>query len=168
MARHIYPSTTIWFKVENILHYWPVTSFWVWAFWDFQENHFKSCCWFYLVQDLTYYSQDYSNKKVFPLSAMISCCSLAIILNWSYDFHNLFLPVFICIASKYIFTLNGKHFFNPSLFAICFCLLFGGEFVTLAPSYQWYGSAQSAWVMMYFVATNLVFYFSFLKSIDLG
>ncbi|HPN71551.1 MAG TPA: hypothetical protein PLZ32_18620, partial [Saprospiraceae bacterium] len=25
------------------------------------------------------------NKKVFPLSAMISCCSLAIILNWSYD-----------------------------------------------------------------------------------
>ncbi len=101
------------------------------------------------------------NKKVFPLSAMISCCSLAIILNWSYDFHNLFLPVFICIASKYIFTLNGKHFFNPSLFAICFCLLFGGEYVTLAPSYQWYGSAQSAWVMMYFVATAGLLFFVF-------
>lgn len=100
-------------------------------------------------------------KKVFPLSAMISCCSLAILLNWSFDFINLFLPVFICIASKYIFTLNGKHFFNPSLFAICMCILIGGEYVTLAPSYQWYGTAESAWFMMYFVATAALLFFVF-------
>lgn len=101
------------------------------------------------------------NRKMFPLSAMISCCSLAILLNWSFDFHNLFLPVFVCIASKYLITLNGKHFFNPSLFAICFCVLLGGEYVTLAPSYQWYGTAESAWVMMYFVATAGLLFFVF-------
>lgn len=98
-------------------------------------------------------------KLVFPLSAMISCCSLAILLNWSYDFHYLFLPVFICIASKYILTYKGKHFFNPSLFAICICILFGGEYITLSPSYQWYGSAQSAWVMGIFVITGAIMLF---------
>lgn len=100
-------------------------------------------------------------RKVFPLSAMISCCSLAIILNWSFSWHNLLLPVFVCMASKYIFTLDGRHFFNPSLFAICFCILIGGEYVTLSPSYQWYGSADSAWFMMYFVATAALMLFVF-------
>ncbi len=100
-------------------------------------------------------------QKIFPLSAMVSCCSMAIILNWSYDFHNLFLPVFICIASKYIFTFNGKHFFNPSLFAIVFCILFGGEYITLSPSYQWYGSAESAWFMLYFMMTGVLLLFVF-------
>lgn len=100
-------------------------------------------------------------RKVFPLSAMISCCSLAILLNWSYDFHFLFLPVFICIASKYVFTINGKHFFNPSLFAICVCLLFGGEYITLSPSYQWYGTADSSWFMMYFITTAALMLFIF-------
>lgn len=41
-------------------------------------------------------------QKIFPLSAMISCCSMAIILNWSFDIYNLFLPLFVCITSKYI------------------------------------------------------------------
>lgn len=100
-------------------------------------------------------------RRVFPLSAMISCCSLAILLNWSYGIYNLFLPVFVCVAGKYVFTLNGRHFFNPSLFAICFCILLGGEYVTLAPSYQWYGTADSAWVMAYFVATGALLMFVF-------
>lgn len=100
-------------------------------------------------------------KKIFPLSAMISCSSLAILLNWSFDFHNLFVPVFICIVSKYIFTLNGRHFFNPSLFAIVVCILAGNEVVTLAPSYQWYGSAATAWMMTFFVATGALTMFVF-------
>jgi hypothetical protein len=100
-------------------------------------------------------------RKVFPLSAMVSCSSLAILLNWSFDFHFLFLPVFICIASKYIFTLDGKHFFNPSLFAICFCILFCGDFITLSPAYQWYGSAQSAWMMVWFVISGAFMLFVF-------
>lgn len=100
-------------------------------------------------------------RKVFPLSAMISCCSLAILLNWSYGMHNLWLPVFICIASKYLITLKGRHFFNPSLFAICVCILLGEEFVTLAPAYQWYGSAETAWLMGFFIVTGALFFFIF-------
>ncbi len=75
--------------------------------------------------------------------------------------HNLWLPVFICIASKYLITLRGKHFFNPSMFAICICILLGGEFVTLAPAYQWYGSAETAWMMGFFVVTGALFLFVF-------
>ncbi|MBK6265497.1 VCBS repeat-containing protein [Marivirga sp. S37H4] len=101
------------------------------------------------------------SRKIFPLSAMISCSSLALILNWSFGMHNLWLPVFICIASKYLITLNGKHFFNPSLFAICVCLILGEEFVTLAPAYQWYGSAETAWLMGFFIVTGALFLFVF-------
>jgi len=100
-------------------------------------------------------------RKIFPLSAMISCCSMAIILNWSFDIYNLFLPLFVCITSKYIFTLRGKHFFNPSLFAIVFCIVLGNEYITLSPSYQWYGSAQSAWFMLYFMMTGAFLLFVF-------
>lgn len=100
-------------------------------------------------------------KRIFPLSAMISCCSLALILNWSFGIHNLWLPVFICIASKYIITLKGGHFFNPSLLAICICLLIGEEYVTLAPAYQWYGSAETAWLMAFFIVTGALFLFVF-------
>ena len=103
----------------------------------------------------------FRQRKAFPLSAMISCCSLALILNWSYQAYNLMIPVFICMASKYIFTLRGKHFFNPSLFAIVFCILFTQEYITLAPSYQWYGSANTAWMMMWFVLTGALMLFVF-------
>ena len=101
------------------------------------------------------------SRKIFPLSAMISCSSLAILLNWSYGMHNLWLPVFICIASKYLITLRGRHFFNPSMFAICLCILLGGEFVTLAPAYQWYGSSETAWMMGFFIVTGAMFFFVF-------
>ena len=99
--------------------------------------------------------------KAFPLSAMISCCSLALILNWSYDASNLLLPVFVCMISKYVFTLNGRHFFNPSLFAIVFCILFADDFISLAPSYQWYGTANTAWMMMWFLLTGALMLFVF-------
>ena len=103
----------------------------------------------------------FKQRKVFPLSAMISCCSLAIILNWSYAFHNLWIPVFICIISKYLITLNGKHYFNPSLFAIVICILFTDDLITLAPSYQWYGSAATASMMIWFIITGALVLFVF-------
>lgn len=103
----------------------------------------------------------FKQRKVFPLSAMISCCSLALLLNWSYAFQNLWIPVFICIISKYLLTLNGRHFFNPSLFAIVICLIFTDDLITLAPSYQWYGSAATASMMIWFVVTGALFLFVF-------
>jgi hypothetical protein len=100
-------------------------------------------------------------RRIFPLSAMISCCSLAILLNWSFGINNLWLPVFICVACKYLITLNGRHFFNPSLLAIGICILLGNEIITLSPAYQWYGSAETASVMLFFIATGALMLFVF-------
>jgi hypothetical protein len=98
-------------------------------------------------------------KWSFPLSAMISCTSLSILVNYSYGFQYLWIPILATVGSKYLLTYKGKHFFNPSLFGICVCILLGNEFITLAPSYQWYGSAQSAWIMGAFVLTGAVLLF---------
>jgi hypothetical protein len=98
-------------------------------------------------------------KWAFPLSAMISCASLSILVNYSYGFQYLWVPVVACIASKYLLILRGRHFFNPSLFAICVSILLGNEFVTLSPSYQWYGSAGTAWAMAMFVITGALLFF---------
>ena len=97
--------------------------------------------------------------KAFPLSAMISCASLSILVNYSYGFQYLWIPVLATIGSKYLLTFKGKHFFNPSLFGICVSILLGNEFVTLAPSYQWYGSAGSSWMMGAFVITGAILFF---------
>ncbi|MCK6612218.1 MAG: FG-GAP-like repeat-containing protein [Bacteroidia bacterium] len=103
-------------------------------------------------------------KKAFPLSALISCLSLSIILNYSLGYQYLWIPVFATVASKYLFTLNNRHFFNPSLFGIFFCLTFTENLVNLAPSYQWYGTAESSWLMGSFVVTGAVLFF--IKRID--
>jgi enediyne biosynthesis protein E4 len=102
-----------------------------------------------------------NGRKIFPLSAMISCSSLAILLNWSFGLNNLWLPVFICVACKYLITLKGRHFFNPSLLAICICILLGNEIITLSPAYQWYGSAETASMMLFFVITGALMLFVF-------
>ena len=47
--------------------------------------------------------------------------------------------MFFAISSKYIFTFNGKHVFNPSLIGIVLSLLITNEFITAAPAYQWNG-----------------------------
>ncbi len=100
-------------------------------------------------------------EKSFPLSAVITCLSLAILLNYSLGYYFLWTPIFMAIASKYLLTLNGKHIFNPSLFGICFSLWICNEFVSLAPTYQWYGSVQTAFTMLIFVVTGAVLLFLF-------
>lgn len=100
----------------------------------------------------------------FPLSALISCLSLAILLNFSLGFAYLWLPVGLAIGSKYVFTLKGKHVFNPSLFGICVSLWIGNELVSLSPAYQWFGNAETAWTMAVFIITGAVFLF--LKKIN--
>jgi hypothetical protein len=87
------------------------------------------------------YGRVVRGAAVFPLSAWISCCSLALLLNYSHGSLLPFLPVLICIAGKYILTINGRHVFNPSMFAVAICLIVGGEFITSAPAYQWDGNA---------------------------
>ena len=89
-------------------------------------------------------------KKVAPLSAWITCCSLALLLNYSHSYRWLLLPVLLAIGSKYVLTANGRHVFNPSMFAVAISLLTTDELITAAPAYQWAGGAWffSAFVVM--------------------
>ena len=87
---------------------------------------------------------------IFPLSAYISCCSLALLLNYSHTYRLLFLPVLLAIGSKYVLTWGGRHVFNPSMFGVAVSLLATDELITAAPAYQWAGGAWffSAFVVM--------------------
>ncbi|MBY0518088.1 MAG: FG-GAP-like repeat-containing protein [Bacteriovoracaceae bacterium] len=81
----------------------------------------------------------FKGKWIFPLSAIITSCSLSILLNYSHDYWVLLAPVFFAIGTKYIFTFNGKHNYNPAQVAVTLSLIFCGSVITSAPAYQWYG-----------------------------
>ncbi|MEN9796648.1 MAG: hypothetical protein RL653_344, partial [Pseudomonadota bacterium] len=53
-------------------------------------------------------------QKVLPLSAWISCASLAILLNYAKHSVILFLPVLLAIGGKHVLTFRGRHVLNPS------------------------------------------------------
>jgi hypothetical protein len=72
-----------------------------------------------------------------PLSAYISSCGLGLLLNYSHNLWLLLPPVFVMVASKYLVTFNGKHVYNPSMFAVVMALLVGGDLYAPAPAYQW-------------------------------
>jgi hypothetical protein len=83
-----------------------------------------------------------------PLSAYISSLSIAILLNFAHDPWLLLFPIFLTIGSKYVFTIDGKHHFNPSLFGVATTLLLAGHLITTAPAYQWGGTvAMSAFIV---------------------
>jgi Na+-translocating ferredoxin:NAD+ oxidoreductase RnfD subunit len=111
-------------------------------------------------------------QKIVPLSAWISCTSIALLLNYSHNYWMLLFPVLLTVGSKYVLTVNGKHFFNPSMFGVAVSLLTANELITAAPAYQWGGSlAMSAFIVMaalslfafkvrkgWLIASFLVFY----------
>ena len=97
-------------------------------------------------------------EKVVPLSGYISCCSLALLLNYSHSNWWLLLPVWLTIGSKYVLTFEGRHVFNPSMFGVAMSLLFTRELITAAPAYQWANGevALSAFIVM--AALTLFFF----------
>lgn len=97
-------------------------------------------------------------EKVVPLSGYISCCSLALLLNYSHSSWLLLLPVWLTIGSKYVLTFEGRHVFNPSMFGVATSLLFTRELITAAPAYQWANGeiALSAFIVM---AALVLFFF---------
>jgi hypothetical protein len=87
-------------------------------------------------------------ELLLPLSAYISSLSIALLLNFAHDPWLLFLPIFVTIGSKYLFTIDGKHHFNPSLFGVATTLLLAGHLISAAPAYQWGGTiAMSAFIV---------------------
>jgi hypothetical protein len=97
-------------------------------------------------------------EKVVPLSGYISCCSLALLLNYSHASWLLLVPVWLAIGSKYVLTFEGRHVFNPSMFAVATSLLLSRELITAAPAYQWANGevALSAFIVM---AALVLFFF---------
>ena len=102
-------------------------------------------------------------RLVFPLSAYISCCSLALLLNYSHQNWLLFMPVYLAVGSKYLLTFERRHIFNPSMFGVAMSLLLVGDLITSAPAYQWAGGdiTMTAFVMM---AALMLFVFKIGKN----
>ncbi|MCB9636773.1 MAG: VCBS repeat-containing protein [Sandaracinus sp.] len=94
-------------------------------------------------------------KRLVPLSAYISCCSLALLLNYSHSSWVLFFPVLLTVGSKYALTFEGRHVFNPSMFGVSTSLLLSHELVTAAPAYQWAGGSVTMSLFMLMAALTL-------------
>ncbi len=92
---------------------------------------------------------------LFPLSATITGTSLSMLTNFSHGIWLAMLPPFFAIASKYLFTHQGRHVYNPSLFGVVAALLFSQGMITPSPAYQWGGSGLTA----FFVATAALMLF---------
>ena len=92
---------------------------------------------------------------LFPLSALITGMSLSILVNYAHGSWLPAIPVFMAIASKYVFTFNGRHVYNPALFGIVSALVLGGNMLSVSPAYQWGGYPA----MAFFVVTAAVMAF---------
>ena len=84
------------------------------------------------------------DARFVPLSACISGMGLSILLNYSHNLWLLGLPVFFCVASKYLLTFEGRHVFNPAMCGVVGALCFGGGLFASAPAYQWGGTLAVA------------------------
>lgn len=81
---------------------------------------------------------------LFPLSAAITGTSLSMLTNFAHGLWLALLPPFFAVVSKHLFTVNGRHVYNPSLFGIVAALVLGGGMITPSPAYQWGGSGAVA------------------------
>jgi Na+-translocating ferredoxin:NAD+ oxidoreductase RnfD subunit len=84
-----------------------------------------------------------------PFSALITSCGLSLLLNYSHSHTLLLIPVFAAIGSKYVFTWQGRHVYNPAMFGVIFSLFFSRDLITAAPAYQWNGIASMAYFLLF-------------------
>ena len=90
----------------------------------------------------------FKQQWLFPLSALITGLSLSILVNYAHGMWLPLVPVFFAIASKYLFTVDGRHIYNPALFGIVICLLFADKMISVSPAYQWSGIPAMAAVVV--------------------
>jgi hypothetical protein len=76
-------------------------------------------------------------RREFPLSGTITGCGLSILLNYPHDPWMPLFPALLAIGSKYVFTWQGRHVFNPGLFGVIAALFLGQGLYASAPAYQW-------------------------------
>jgi Na+-translocating ferredoxin:NAD+ oxidoreductase RnfD subunit len=92
---------------------------------------------------------------LFPLSAAITGLGLSILVNYAHGLWLAAVPAAFAIASKYLFTVGGRHVYNPALFGVVACLLLGGGMISDSPAYQWGGS----YAIAAFIVTLALFLF---------
>ena len=51
-----------------------------------------------------------------PISGLITGLGLSVLTNFSHGLWLAAIPPFFATASKYVFTVNGRHIYNPGLF----------------------------------------------------
>ncbi|BAO43127.1 FG-GAP-like repeat-containing protein [Thiolapillus brandeum] len=78
-------------------------------------------------------------RWLFPFSALITGLSLSLLVNYAHGLWLPLVPVFLAIASKYVFAIDGRHVYNPSLFGIVASLLLANDMISVSPAYQWNG-----------------------------
>lgn len=79
-------------------------------------------------------------RPVFPLSAAITGLGLSILVNYAHGLWYALIPVALAIGSKYVFTFDGRHLYNPALFGVVASLYVSDGMISDAPAYQWGGS----------------------------
>jgi hypothetical protein len=90
----------------------------------------------------------FRRRTEFPWSGLITGCGLALLLDYGSNAWLPLLPPLLAIGSKHLFTLNGKHVYNPALFGVIAGMLLGGGLISPAPAYQWGGT----WAVAMFLA----------------
>ena len=90
----------------------------------------------------------FRKRREFPWSGLITGCGLALLLDYGSSSWLPMLPPLLAIGSKHLFTLNGRHVFNPALFGVISGMLLGGGLISPAPAYQWGGT----WAVAMFLA----------------
>ncbi len=76
---------------------------------------------------------------LFPFSAFITGLSLSLLVNYAHGYWLPLIPVVLAITSKYLFTVKGRHVYNPSLFGIVASLWLANDMISISPAYQWNG-----------------------------
>ena len=91
-----------------------------------------------------------------PISGLITGLGLSVLTNFSHGLWLAAIPPFFATASKYVFTVNGRHIYNPGLFGVIAALVLSDGMITPAPAYQWGGAGITA----FFIATAALMLFA--------
>ena len=91
-----------------------------------------------------------------PISGLITGFGLSVLTNFSHGLWLALVPPFFATASKYVFTVNGRHVYNPGLFGVIAALVLSDGMITPAPAYQWGGAGITA----FFIATAALMLFA--------